>query len=48
MTESLQNKMKITKLSKKEAGGGEKHDYYFTPPILHKTELNDTYNIISA
>ncbi len=28
MTESLQNKKKITKLSKKEAGGDEKHGFF--------------------
>ncbi len=34
MTESLQNKKKITKLPKKEAGGDEKHAYFFTRPNL--------------
>ena len=32
MTESFQNKKKMTKLSKKEAGGDEKHVYFFTRP----------------
>ncbi len=32
MTESLQNKKKITELPKKEAGGDEKHVYFFTRP----------------
>ncbi len=34
MTESLQIKKKITKLSKKEAGGEEKHVYFFTRPYI--------------
>ena len=34
MTESLQNKNKITKLPKKEAGGDEKHVYFFTRPSI--------------
>ena len=32
MTESLQNTKKMTKLSKKDAGGDEKHVYFFTRP----------------
>ena len=32
MTESLQNKKKITELFKKEAGGDEKHVYFYTWP----------------
>ncbi len=32
MTESLQNNLENSKLSKKEAGGDKKHVYFFTRP----------------
>ena len=34
MTESLQNKKKIEKSSKKEEGGDEKHIFSFTRPKM--------------
>ncbi len=39
MTESLQNKNKITNLSRKEAGGDEKHMFIFLLGIIGKTNF---------
>ncbi len=42
MTESLPNKKKITKFPKKEAGGDERHVYFFTRPYKNVFKILKT------
>ena len=45
VTETLQNKNKITKLSKQEAGGDQKHVYFFTRPYHQTLRMDESEGI---